>query len=147
MSNREKNQALGLPCDSDGKEPACNVGDWGSIPGTGSPGQGNRQPLQYSGLENSKGRGAWRVTFHGVAESDPAGQLTLSLSPLILQVHHGSKTLGGCQLRDFQKRLPLKHCQTRQQCPALCSHASMNHNIAKVSQNPSNAISNTLTQL
>ena len=36
-------------CDSDGKESACNVGDLGSIPGSGrSPGEGNGYQLQYS---------------------------------------------------------------------------------------------------
>ena len=36
------------------KELACNVGDTGSIPGSGrSPGEGNGNPLQYSCLENS----------------------------------------------------------------------------------------------
>ena len=29
----------------------------------------NGSPLQYSCLENSMGRGAWRVTVHGVAKS------------------------------------------------------------------------------
>ena len=39
---------------SNGKESACNVGDWGSIPQLGrSPGEGKGYPLQYSGLENS----------------------------------------------------------------------------------------------
>ena len=42
-----------FPGGSDGKESACNVGDLGSIPGTGrSPGEGNGNPLQYSCLEN-----------------------------------------------------------------------------------------------
>ena len=37
-----------------GKESACNVEHWGSIPGLGrSPREGNDYPLQYSGLENS----------------------------------------------------------------------------------------------
>ena len=37
-----------------GKEPTCNTGDLGSIPGLGrSPGEGTGYPLQYSGLENS----------------------------------------------------------------------------------------------
>ena len=45
------------------KEPACNAGDLGLIPGLGiSPGEGNGNPLQYSCLENSMDRGAWRVT-------------------------------------------------------------------------------------
>ena len=44
---------------SDGKESACNVGDLGSIPGSGwSPGKGNGNPLQYSCLENHNDRGA-----------------------------------------------------------------------------------------
>ena len=34
-------QVLGFPCDSAGKESACNAGDLGSIPGLGrSPGEG-----------------------------------------------------------------------------------------------------------
>ena len=40
-----------------GKEPACNVGDLGSIPGLGrSPGEGHGNPLQYSCLEKSHGQ-------------------------------------------------------------------------------------------
>ena len=46
----------GSPCGSAGKESACNVGDLGLIPGLGrSPGEGKGYPLQYSGLENSRG--------------------------------------------------------------------------------------------
>ena len=49
---------------------ALNVGDLGLIPGLGrSPGEGNGNPLQYSCLENSIDRGAWRATVHGVAKS------------------------------------------------------------------------------
>ena len=37
-----------------------DVGDVGLIPGLGRfPGVGNGNPLQYSCLENSMGRGAW----------------------------------------------------------------------------------------
>ena len=44
----------GFPGGSDGKEPACNAEDLGSIPGLGrSLGEGNNYPFQYSGLENS----------------------------------------------------------------------------------------------
>ena len=39
---------------SDSKEPACNAGDLGSIPGSGrSPGGGSGNWLQYSCLEKS----------------------------------------------------------------------------------------------
>ena len=38
------------------------------------------QPLQYSCLENSTDRGAWRATANGVTESDTTEWLTLSLS-------------------------------------------------------------------
>ena len=51
--------SLGFPGGSDGRASACNEGDLGSIPGSGrSPGEGNGNPLQYSCLENSMGRGA-----------------------------------------------------------------------------------------
>ena len=44
--------------------------DMGLILGSGrSPGEGNGNPLQYSCLENSMGRGAWRATVHGVTKS------------------------------------------------------------------------------
>ena len=61
---------LGFPGDSDGKEPACNVGDLGLIHGPGrSPGEENGKALQYSCLENSMDGGAWWVMVHGVTKS------------------------------------------------------------------------------
>ena len=54
----------------DGKASVYNAGDPGSIPGLGrSPGEGNGNSLQYSCLENSMDRGAWKATVHGVAKS------------------------------------------------------------------------------
>ena len=52
--------------------------DPGSVPGSDrSPGEGNGNPLQYSCLENSTDRGAWRATVRGVAkDSDTTEQLT-----------------------------------------------------------------------
>ena len=57
-------------CGSDGKEPACDAWDPGSIPGSGrSPGEGLGNPLQYSCPENPMDRGAWRAIVNGVAKS------------------------------------------------------------------------------
>ena len=51
---------LNFPGGSDGKASAYNVGDLGSIPGSGrSPGEGNGNPLQYSCLENPMDGRAW----------------------------------------------------------------------------------------
>ena len=59
-----------FPGGSDRKESACNAGDPDSIPGSKKfPGEGNGNPLQYSCLENSMDRRAWRATAHGVAKS------------------------------------------------------------------------------
>ena len=44
--------------------------DGGLIPGLGRPpGVGNGNPPQYSCLENSMDRGAWRATVLGVAKN------------------------------------------------------------------------------
>ena len=57
--------SLGFPCGSAGKEPTCNVGDMGSVPGLGrSPGEGKGYPLQYSVVENYM-----NCIVHGVAKS------------------------------------------------------------------------------
>ena len=62
---------MGFPGGADDKESAFNAGDPGSIPGKGrSPGEGNGYPLQYSCLETSMNRGAWRAAVHEVTKSD-----------------------------------------------------------------------------
>ena len=49
--------------------PAGDSGDMGFIPGSGrSPGGRNGNPFEYSCLENSTERGAWRATVHGVSK-------------------------------------------------------------------------------
>ena len=61
----------GLPGGSDGKESACNVGDWGSIPGSGrSSEEENGNPLQYSCLENPMDREPDGLQTWGDEESD-----------------------------------------------------------------------------
>ena len=60
----------GFPGGSEVKASACNVGDLGSILGSGrSPGEGNGNTLQYSCLENPMDRGAWWATVHRVSKS------------------------------------------------------------------------------
>ena len=56
----------GFPGGSDSNESTCNAGDSGSMPGSG---EGNGYPLQYSCLENSTDRGAWRAIVHGGTHS------------------------------------------------------------------------------
>ena len=65
----------GFPGDSNSKESACNVGDPGSEPGLGrSPGEGNGNPLQYSGQRSLVGYSSW-----GHKELDTTEWLTLSM--------------------------------------------------------------------
>ena len=62
-----------FPGGSDGKASVKDVGDLGSIPGSGRfPGEGNGNPFQYGCLENPMDEGAWcpwsdpteRLHFH-----------------------------------------------------------------------------------
>ena len=51
--------------------------DTGLIPGWGrSPGVGNGNPLQYSCLENSMGRGDWWAIIHGVTKKQTCDWVT-----------------------------------------------------------------------
>ena len=60
----------GFPGGSISEESACSVEDLGSVFGLGrSPGEGHDILLKYSCLENSKDRGAWWATIHGIAKS------------------------------------------------------------------------------
>ena len=70
QNNSQTSTTRGFPDGSDGKESACSVGDLGLIPGLGiSSGEESGNPLQYSCLENSMDRGAWRATISGVTKS------------------------------------------------------------------------------
>ena len=53
-----------------GKEPICNAGDTGSIPGLGrSPEEGHGNPLQYSCPKNPMDKEVWLATAQGIAKS------------------------------------------------------------------------------
>ena len=89
-----KHWSRGFPGGLVVKNQPANAGDLrdvGSISGFGgSPREGNGNPLQYSCQENSKDRGAWWVTVHGVTKSWPW-----------LKRLGTSKHWSGC-LQDFQ---------------------------------------------
>ena len=73
-----KYNITGFPGDSDGEESACNVGDLGSIPGSGRfPGEGNGYPLQYSclGIHGQRSLAGYSPWDH--KESDTTEQLTV----------------------------------------------------------------------
>ena len=58
-----------IPGGSDGKESTRNVGNLGSVPGSGrSPGEENGNPLQYSCLEHPLDVEDWQAIVHGVAK-------------------------------------------------------------------------------
>ena len=67
--SRLRHKYLLFPGGSGSKASVYNVGDPGSIPGSGrSPGERNGNSLQYSGLGNPTDGGAWRATAHEVAK-------------------------------------------------------------------------------
>ena len=83
---------------SDGKASACNVGDPGLIPGLGrSPAEGNDNPLQFCGLDNSMDGGALWATVHGVAKS----QIQLSDFTSLIKSLCALLISGRCPIRVF----------------------------------------------
>ena len=73
----------GFPGGSEGKESVCNSGNVGLIPEWGrSSGGGHGNPLQYSCLEKSMGRGAWWTTVGG---SQRVRHDWVSLHPVLLR--------------------------------------------------------------
>ena len=62
----------GIPDSSVGKESACNAeNSWSDFLGREDPLEEEMAtPSSNSCLENPMGRGAWRATIHGLAESD-----------------------------------------------------------------------------
>ena len=97
------------------KNQSANAGDSGLIPGLGrSPGVGYGNPLQYSCLENSMDRGAWRATVHEVEELDKTGVIqhahTTEKSTLLTSVRE-QETRAVCRLKDWRDRGKYKEQQ------------------------------------
>ena len=89
----------GFLCGTVVKNPPINAAyarDVSSIPGSGRcPGVGNGNPLQYSCLENSRDRGTWQATVHGVTKSrTPLSTYacTFNLSPEQYPTHTDYRT-------------------------------------------------------
>ena len=84
---------LGFPGSSDSKESSCTPGDPSLIPESGrSPGEGNGYPLQYSCLENSMDRGAWRATVHRVVDKKRSFTFYRSLRQMLFHLGSGFKS-------------------------------------------------------
>ena len=79
------------------------IRDLGSVPGSRrSPGEGNGNPFQYSWLENSVDRGAWRATVYGVAR---VRHDLVTKSPPSLTL---TKFLPSCSTQRSKKLTPFK---------------------------------------
>ena len=69
-NKREMHMGGWVPLVLSGKESVCSAGDAGLTPGLGrSPGEGNGNSLEYSGLGSPMDRGAWWATVGGIAKS------------------------------------------------------------------------------
>ena len=104
------------------------AGDLSLIPGLErSLGEGNGYPLQYSCLEHSMGRGAWRATIHRVTKS----QTRLSMHTCIESYkvntvfHSNHKKLRQNNLRSWQLTSNRTRSEHRQD-------SSLPHSVASV---------------
>ena len=117
---------FGLPRWYSGKNLPANSGDARDaslITGSGrSPVGVNGNPFQYSYLENSMDRGAWRATVHGVAKSQPNS--VTDLVPYSFFVFH-------CLRRHLSR---CKHCRKMSQvsCPNLFQKHFVNGKHCKI---------------
>ena len=105
-----------FPCGSDGKESACNVGDLGSVPGSGrSPGEGIGYPLQCSWAslvaQLVKNPSAMQETWAQFLGREDPLEKGMATTPVFLpgEVHGQRSLVGysprGCEESDMTERL------------------------------------------
>ena len=95
---------LGFPGGSVVKNSPANAGDMGWIHGSGrSPGEGNGNVLQYSCLENSMDRGAWRTTVNQVTKEQ---DMTYRLKTTTKEGLGSFKN----KIREMRQKLHLSFC-------------------------------------
>ena len=76
-----------------------------------SPGEGNGYPIQYSCLDNSMDRGAWRaIQSMGSQESDATKQLTLSHYILYILLKNSKKQTNKIHIPEGPTLDPLNQC-------------------------------------
>ena len=65
--------------------------------GSGTVGEGDGTPLQYSCLENTMDEGAWWAAVHGVAKSwTQLSNFTAAAAAAVTGKSHGWRSLVGC---------------------------------------------------
>ena len=95
---------LGFPGSSAGKESACNAGDPGSFPGSGSsPGEEIGYPLQcsWASLVAQKVKNlpvTWEIWVRSLGWEDPLEKGMATRSVLLPGESHGQRSLVSCSL-------------------------------------------------
>ena len=101
--------STGFPGSSAGKESACNAGDLGSIPGSGSsPGEGIGYPVQYSWaslvaqtVENPPAM--WETWVQSLGWKDPLEEGMVTHSSILAWRIPWAEELGGLQSMESQR--------------------------------------------
>ena len=125
------------------KRSTCSAGDLSFLPGLErSPGEGNGYIHQYSGLENSKERGAWqaKVQLSSETQSCPTLCNFMDCSMPGLNVHHKLVEISQTYVHWLGDAIQLSHSLLSPSPPAinLSQHqglfkwVSSSHQVAKV---------------
>ena len=115
--------------------------DTGSIPGLGrSPGDRNGYPLQYSCLEHSMDRGAWRATVHGVTKTwtqhDHARLKEEKREILRTLAHTFIQSTGAIPFAFFQTQGPQNHWSLLFRAPSIVRPPQFLHETMLICSEP-----------